>query len=115
MNDWIRAGEVKNSGAFLGKKVQNPILRTTFNREFSAMHEVKMIDFCAFLNLSVTMSKTAVAQNLEEMAASEVEESKNVFGSATFPKMILLVLFKYLIDFLVPNRYFDYNKNDNFN
>ena len=52
-----------------------------------------MINFCALLNpgapnLSVTMSKIALAQNLEEMATGEVGESKNVFGFAPFPKMI---------------------------
>lgn len=52
------AHEIKNSRGFflcvfLGKEEQNPTPKSTFNRYFSAMHEVEMIGFCVFLNTGV--------------------------------------------------------------
>lgn len=38
---------------FLGKEEQNQNLKSTFNRYFSAMHEVEMIGFFVFLNTGV--------------------------------------------------------------
>lgn len=55
---------------------------------------LEITDFCAFSKpwFSYPQShngKEAVVQSLEGLATSEVEESKNVFGSASSSEMIL--------------------------